>query len=201
MGSSLTSRQGETGTIEERTRERNMNVTLRRALMVCVLALVLAALAAGAASAQTPITVSQHSHKGTESFTGYVNCQGEKLYDITVTFNDLVHITAAGVDEEGNPLPPLHFHHTFVYWFVAVPVDGTGPTFTGHGRDVEMLNAKSFEEFVGTYSDQHRVIARGSDGSKINFHIHERFSVNAKGEVTVDFLRVRPDASCIMPDE
>ena len=91
-----------------------MNVTLRRALMVCVLALVLAAIAAGAASARTPITVSQHSHKQTESFTGYVNCQGEKLYDITVTFNDLVRFTAAGQDEEGNPLPPLHFHHTFV---------------------------------------------------------------------------------------
>jgi hypothetical protein len=178
-----------------------MNVTLRRALMVCVLALVLAALAAGAASAQTPITVSQHSHKQTESFTGFVNCQGTKLYDITVTYDRLDRFTAAGVDEEGNPLPPLHFHSTFVYKFVAVPVDGTGPTFVGHGRDVGTLNAKSFEEFVGNYSDQHRVIARGSDGSKINFHIYERFSVNAKGEVTVDFLRVRPDASCIMPDE
>ncbi|MDQ3863293.1 MAG: hypothetical protein M3317_07315 [Actinomycetota bacterium] len=178
-----------------------MNVTLRRALLVCVLALVLAAMAAGAASAQTPITVSQHSHKTTESFTGYVNCQGTKLYDITYTFNELVRFTAAGEDEEGNPLPPLHFHHTFVGWFVAVPVDGTGPTFTGHETSNEMLNAKSFEEFVGTYSDQHRIIARGSDGSKINFHLHVRFSVNAKGEVTVDFVRVRPDASCIMPGE
>ena len=170
-------------------------------LMVLVIAAALVLANAGVARAQTPITVSQHSHKQTESFTGYVNCQGEKLYDITVTFNELVRFTAARVDEEGNPLPPLHFHHTFVYKFVAVPVDGTGPTFIGHGRDVEMLNAKSFEEFVGTYSNQHRIIARGSDGSRINYHLHERFSVNAKGEVTVDFLRVRPDASCIMPGE
>ncbi len=178
-----------------------MNFTLRRAFLVCVLAVVLAAMAAGAASAQTPITVSQHSHKTTESFTGYVNCQGTKLYDITYTFNELARFTAAAVDEEGNPLPPLHFHHTFVGRFVAVPVDGTGPTYIGHSRDTETLNAKSFEEFVGTYTDDHMVIARGSDGSKINFHLHVGYSVNAKGEVTVDFVRVRPDASCISPDE
>ena len=36
---------------EERTSERNMNVTLRRTLMVCVLAMVVAAMWAGTASA------------------------------------------------------------------------------------------------------------------------------------------------------
>jgi hypothetical protein len=40
-----------TKAIEERTSERNMNVTLRRALLVCVLALILAAMAASTASA------------------------------------------------------------------------------------------------------------------------------------------------------
>jgi hypothetical protein len=191
-----------------------MNGTLRRTLLVCVLALplaVMAAMAVGAASAQTPITVSKHFHKTTDTFTGYVNCQGTKRYHITVTATDLVRITAAGVatgDEGfsndllgGSFLPPLHFHHTFVGKFVAVPVNGLGPTYTGHGRDTETFNAKSFEEFVGTYSDQHRVIARGSDGSKINYHLHVRYSVNAKGEVTVDFFRVRPDESCVSPDE
>jgi len=54
---------------------------------------------------------------------------------------------------------------------------------------------------IGTYSDQHRLIARGSDGSKINYHLQVRFSVNAKGEVTVNFFRVRPNASCISDDE
>jgi hypothetical protein len=169
--------------------------------MVLVLGAALVLASTGVAWARTPITVSQHVHKETGSFTDFVTCQGEKLYDINITGTELVRFTAAGVDEEGNPLPPLHFHHTFVGWFVAVPVDGTGPTFTGHGRDVETLNAKSFEEFVGTYTDDHRVVAKGSDGSKINFHLHVRYSVNAKGEVTVDFVRVRPDESCISPDE
>ncbi len=166
-----------------------------------MLAALVALAAAGTALAKPPITVSHHVHKDTGSFTDFVVCQGEKLYDITMTSTELVRFTAAGVDEEGNYLPPLHFHHTFVGRFVAVPVDGTGPTYIGHSRDTETLNAKSFEEFVGTYTDDHMLVARGSDGSKINFHLHVRYSVNAKGEVTVDFVRVRPDASCISPDE
>jgi hypothetical protein len=174
---------------------------MRRVVLVLVLAAALALAAAGVAWAQTPITVSEHYHKVTETFTGTVNCQGTKLYHSTVTFNQQVHVTAAGVDEDGNYIPPLHFHGTFVGKFVAVPVDGTGPTFTGHGRDHETFNARSFEEFVGTYTDDHKVTAKGSDGSKINYHLHSRFSVNAKGEVTVDFVSVRPDASCISPGE
>jgi len=175
---------------------------MRRIIVVIMLAALMAMAAAGTVWAKPPITVSHDVHKDTGTFTDRLSCQGDQLYNYTMTSHELVHVTAAGVDEDGNYLPPLHFHHTFVASkFVAVPVDGTGPTFTGHARDVETLNAKSFEEFVGTYTDDHRVIARGSDGSKINFHLHVRYSVNAKGEVTVDFVRVRPDASCISPDE
>ena len=182
-----------------------MDLTLHRRLMIWGLGAVLAAglvlAAAGTAWAKPPITVSHHVHKDTGSFTDFVVCQGEKLYDITMTSTELVRFTAAGVDEEGNPLPPLHFHHTFVGRFVAVPVDGIGPTFTGHARDVETLSAKSFEEFVGTYTDDHKVTAKGSDGSQLNFHLQVHTTVNAKGDVTVDFVRVRPDESCLSPDE
>jgi hypothetical protein len=184
---------------------------MRRAVLVLGVVAALALAVAGVAPAQTPITVSRHFHKDTGTFTGYVNCQGEKLYDITVTFDEVVRITAAGeaTGEEGfsndllggSFLPPLHFHHTFVGRFLAVPTNGSGPTYVGHSRDTETFNAKSFEEFVGTYSDQHRVVARGSDGSRINYHLHVRYSVNAKGEVTVDFFRVRPDESCLTPGE
>ena len=176
-------------------------VSQRRTSLLLVLAAALTLATASVAWARTPITVSEHTHKETGTFTGYVNCQGTELYNITVTFNELVRVTAAGVDEDGNYLPPLHFHHTFTGKFVAVPVDGTGPTFTGHGRDTETFNTKSFEEFVGTYTNDHKVNAKGSDGSKLNYHLHVRFSVNARGEVTVEFVRVRPDPSCVTPDE
>src|SRR5215203_4583953 len=131
---------------------------MRRIIVVIMLSALMAMAAAGVAWAQTPITVSEHYHKVTETFTGTVNCQGTKLYHSTVTF-------------------------------------------TRHGRDHLAFNARSFEEFVGTYTDDHKVTAKASDGSKINYYLHSRFSVNAKGEVTVDFVRVRPDASCISPGE
>ena len=184
---------------------------MRRVILVLVLAAALALATASVAWARTPITVSQHLHQETDSFTGYVNCQGEKLYDITFTINELVRITAAGEakGDEGvyfdligkSYLAPLHFHHTFVGRFVAVPVNGRGPTYAGHARDTEQLNARSFEEFVGTYTDDHKVTARGTDGSKINYHLHVHTTVNAKGKPTFVSFRVRPDESCITPGE
>ena len=54
---------------------------------------------------------------------------------------------------------------------------------------------------MGTYTDDHRVVAKGSDGSKINFHLHVHTTVNANGEVTADLFKVSPDPSCISPDE
>jgi hypothetical protein len=180
-----------------------MNVTLRRALLVCALALVLATMAAGAASAQTPITVSEHTNKETFTATGHVYCQGDKLYELTVTYNELVGFTAAGVDEDGNLLPPVHFHTVFIGKFVAVPIDGTGPTYYAHAREGETWNAKSFDEFVGTFTRILKTTARGTDGSKINFHWLIRYSTNAEGEdtgLTVDFEKLMPDASCIPSD-
>jgi hypothetical protein len=185
---------------EERTSERNMNVTLRRAILVCALALVLAAMAAGAASAQTPITVSEHTNKETFTATGHVYCQGDKLYELTVTYNELMGYTAAGLDEDGNLLPPVHFHTVFIGKWVAVPIDGTGPTYYGHAREGETWNAKSFEEFVGTFTRILKTTARGTDGSKVNFHWLIRYSTNAEGEVTVDIEKLMPDASCIPSD-
>jgi hypothetical protein len=40
-------------------------------------------------------------------------------------------------------------------------------------------------------------VSRGSDGSLINFHGLTRYSVNANGQLTVDFLKVIPDESCL----
>jgi hypothetical protein len=168
---------------------------------VLALAATLAVAAAGVAWARTPITVSEHSNKETGTFTGNMPCQGDKLYNITITANEFVRFTAAGLDEDGNPLPPMHFHNLFIGKFVAVPVDGNGPTYHAHGREGETINAKSFEEFVGTYTNIHKVTARGTDGSKINYHLLVRYSVNIQGEATVDFVRIRPDESCLTPGE
>jgi hypothetical protein len=78
---------------------------MRRAVLVLGVVAALALAVAGVAWAQTPITVSRHFHKTTDTFTGYVNCQGEKRYVITFTFNELVRLTAAGeaTGDEGLP--------------------------------------------------------------------------------------------------
>ena len=174
---------------------------MRRVVLVLGVVTALALAVAGIALAQTPITVSEHTNKETFTATGHVYCQGDKLYELTVTYNELMGFTAAGVDEDGNLLPPVHFHTVFIGKFVAVPIDGTGPTYYAHAREGETWNAKSFEEFVGTFTRILKVTARGTDGSKINFHWLIRYSTNAEGEVTVDFEKLMPDASCISSDE
>src|SRR5215210_1883466 len=174
---------------------------MRRVVLVLGVVAALALAVAGIALAQTPITVIEHTNKETFTATGHVYCQGDKLYELTVTYNELVGFTAAGIDEDGNLRPPVHFHTVFIGKFVAVPIDGTGPTYYAHAREGETWNAKSFEEFVGTFTRILKVTARGTDGSKINFHWLIRQSTNAEGEVTVDFEKLMPDKSCISSDE
>jgi hypothetical protein len=172
---------------------------MRRVVLVLGVVAALALAVAGIALAQTPITVSEHTNKETFTATGHVYCQGDKLYELTVTYNEIVGFTAAG-GEDGNLLPPVHFHTVFIGKFVAVPIDGTGPTYYGHAREGETWNAKSFEEFVGTFTRILKITVRGTDGSKVNFHWLIRYSTNAEGEVIVDIEKWMPDASCIPSD-
>jgi hypothetical protein len=169
----------------------------RRKMVLWVLALAvgLAVLAAaGTAWAQPPITDTQ-KEKVSESFTETFHCvNNNEPYDITVVAKDLTHITAAGIDEDGNYIPPFHLHSTFVGKVVAVPADGTGPTYTGHFNDGFQLNVNQFDEPTVTFTDRDKVTAKGSDGSRLNFHLLERITVNANGEVTVDILRVRGES-------
>ena len=63
----------------------------------------------------------------------------------------MTHYTAAGIDDDGNFILPLHFHFLVSTKIVAVPLDGTGPTFTGHFRSSDsenIRNVKQGEVFV-----------------------------------------------------
>ena len=169
----------------------------RRKMVLWVLgAAMLAALVLLAAAwAQTSIVVSEHEKKVTESFTETLHCvNNNELYDQTVVYNLLTRVTAAGIDEDGNYIPPFHVHSTQVGKVVAVPHDRTGPTYTGHFNDGSQLNVNQFDGPTVTFTDRDKVTAKGSDGSRLNFHLLERITVNANGEVTVDFLRVRGES-------
>ena len=73
---------------------------------------------------------------------------------------------------------------------VAVPLDGTGPTYTGNFwfSDTESIRAiRSGALLVEQDADFDHVVARGSDGSRVLFDFHAHFTVNANGELTAEF--------------
>ena len=167
---------------------------MRRIIVAFMLAAALALAAAGAASARTPITITTHD-KITETFTEPFHCvNNNEPYDITVVARELTHITAAGIDEDGNLIPPFHEHSTLVGKGVSVPADGTGPTYVGHFNAGFQLNVNQFDGPAITVTDRDKSTAKGSDGSRLNFHLLERITVSANGELTVDFLRVRGES-------
>ncbi len=150
----------------------------------------LAVLATPGASFAQPITDTQ-VEKFSETFSGRFPCQDER-FQITGSGHSVTHLTAA-TDEDGNPTVPLHFHFLVHAKVVATPLDGTGPTFTGRFRtsDTESIrNVKQGDVFVETDTDQNKVMARGSDGSRVMLQEHHHFTVNANGEVTIEFDKV-----------
>jgi len=106
-------------------------------------------------------------------FTDAVPCHPELgTYEVTLAGRGVFHVTAAGIDEEGNFIAPFHFTGTTARTFVWIPSDGAGPTFTGSftQRVGENMNTQSRTETV-----VFRPHATGSDGSR--FSVREIFHV------------------------
>ena len=83
----------------------------------------------------------------------------------------------------------LHFHMVDHGKVVAVPLDGTGPSYTGNfwDKDLESIRAvKHGDVLVETDTDLFRAVAHGSDGSRAFVMAHAHFTVNANGETTVE---------------
>ena len=88
----------------------------------------------------------------------------------------------------------VHFHKDVHGKVVAVPLDGTGPTYTGNfwESDTESIRAvKGGDLLVEQDTDFNHVVARGSDGSRVFFDFHAHFTVNANGETSVQ-ISTRP---------
>jgi hypothetical protein len=90
----------------------------------------------------------------------------------------------ACLDANGDPIPPYHITGTFTGTVTVVPQDPSLPTFTGHFATWfgENSNQKTFND-----TDTFTVILTGSDGSTLKFHETAHITVNANGEVTVEF--------------
>jgi hypothetical protein len=166
-----------------------MNTTTHRRMSVLwVLALaaslMLLAAAAGTAWAQPPIVGTEVTRLSPETFSDEpVRCQTE-LYTITFT-NGLAVEHFTYFPDTG----ALHYHLMERGKIVAVPLDGTGPSYTGNFRVSDSENIRSVKQgevLVETDTDLDRFVAKGSDGSRAFFKFHAHFTYNANGEVTVD---------------
>ncbi len=135
---------------------------------------------AGTASAQPPITGTEVS-TFSDSFTAPFECQDE-LYAITATGHTVMNFTF--FEETG----ALYFHLIDHGKAVAIPVDGTGPSFTANffAFDLEGIRAvKHGDVLVEEDTDLFRTVAHGSDGSRVFVYFHAHFTVNANLETTV----------------
>jgi hypothetical protein len=152
----------------------------RVALWVMALAAGWMLVTAGTASAQPPITGTDVS-TFSDSFSGSFTCQHER-YTITANGRALVHFTY--FVETG----AVHFHQRDHGRVVAVPLDGTGPSYTGNFWDSDSENIRAVKHgdvLVETDTDLFRAVAHGSDGSRAFVKAHAHFTVNANGETTV----------------
>src|ERR671917_1439520 len=135
----------------------------RRTMMLWVLALAagLVLAAAGTAWAQPPIVFTEVTRFPTESFSDEpTQCQTE-LYTTTFTNSMAVEHFTYFPDTGA-----LHFHEWSHGKIVAVPLDGTGPSYRGQfrfGHSENFRNVERDELQTHTYLD--RFVARGSDGS------------------------------------
>ncbi len=159
---------------------------MRRTIVAFILAALMAMAIAGTAWAK-PITYTEVTRFPTESFSDEPTLCQDELYTTTFSKGMAVeHVTYfpdTGV---------LHFHEWTHAKVVAVPLDGTGPTYTGNTRFGHSENFRNFERGeLQTHTDLNRFVARGSDGSRAFIKEHEHITFNANGVMTVDFDTTR----------
>jgi hypothetical protein len=151
------------------------------AILVCVglVAAPSAAITPGARSAESFTFTSTDS----DHFSDTLPC-GNEPYDVTVSGHVVVHFTHF-LDTD-----TLHVHFHDFDMVVAVPVDGTGPTYRGNFWDQDSDNVrvvKNGDMLVDKNTDLMRAISHGSDGSRVFIMTHSQITVNANGDTTVNF--------------
>jgi hypothetical protein len=138
---------------------------------------------AGAAWAQKPSEVFTQASTDSDHFTGPGPCQDES-YDFTVTGHYVLHYNYYAATDT------FHAHFSDHASVIAVPVDGTGPTYKGTFSDLDSDNIRAVRHgdvLVRKDTDIFRSIAHGSDGSRVFVMTHAQLTINANGDTTVQF--------------
>jgi hypothetical protein len=149
------------------------------ALALVVLALV-ALIGVSPAAAAGATSETETEHAATDAFTDVIPCLGDALYDITLTYNEVDHLTT---------LPNGTVHATFTQTgtFAAVPAeDASLPSFSGHFTQWGGFNGNR-KNATGTFT--FTIHGTGSDGSQVDFHETAHFSLSATG-LTVEFDKI-----------
>ena len=160
---------------------------MRRRLMILLAMMMVAAglasAAAAPASAQPPIVFTEVTKFSPETFSDEpTQCQDE-LYTTTFIKSMAVEHFTYFPDTGA-----LHFHEWSHGKIVAVPLDGTGPSYRGQfrfGHSENFRNVERDELQSHTFID--RFVACGSDGSRAFVKVHEHITFNANGVKTVEF--------------
>lgn len=142
---------------------------MRRLLAILSAALVVAmALPAGAAP---PVTETNVEHGLTETFIDFFTCDEDDLYEITVSFMLIEHVTEF-------PDGRVHFTFTQTGTFDAVPLDPADQPASGHFAVWGGFNDNG-KTVNGTFT--FNVNGRYADGSKISTHFVGHFNVRPDG--------------------
>lgn len=143
---------------------------------------------AGEVTGNGPPTTGTEVSTFVESFSDEPFLCQDELYTISVNGRTVVHFT--DFEESG----ALHFHEVVHAHVVAVPLDGTGPSYTGTFRSSDSENIRAVHHgdlLVETDTDLNRAVAGGSDGSRAFVKEHAHFTVNANGETSVQLSTTR----------
>jgi hypothetical protein len=139
------------------------------------------------AAAQPPITGTEISTIDETFSDEPLLCQDE-VYTVSGSGRMVTHFTY--FEDTG----ALHFHQVEHAKLVAVPLDETGPSYTGSFRTSDSENIRSVRHgdlLVETDTDLNRAVLHGSDGSRAFVKEHALFTVNANGETSVELSTIR----------
>jgi hypothetical protein len=182
-------RQGGTEPLANPPAERLRCLVMRRVLAVVLAALTLLAMPAAAFARPFTETVVERI---SETFSDEPFLCQDELYTISAHGFTVTHLTIE-TDDDGDFVPPLHFRFFVHAKVVAVPLDGTGPSFVGHFSTSDSENIRSVKHgdvLVETDTDHNTVVARGSDGSRVWLRESHHFTYNANRDVTVEFDKI-----------
>jgi hypothetical protein len=166
---------------------------LVRLLCVAAFGAALAAGTAASSSADSPysVNITLSAYKAIEFYAAVpfdTPCLVATT-DVTEVFNEQVHILAAGIDDEGNFVEPLHIEDAREESLQIVPTDPALPTYTGRSS-AHTTNLENSPN-AGTTNT---IELRGTDGSDLLSHENIHVLVKPSGiTMFVDNFHVQAD--------